>query len=118
MMTHVVDTSNRKCLILGQTNKMLNNEIEKLLRKVKINQNDSNAYNAEMLRMQTKNCANALKINDYLNQMGILKKKLEEGQSNATEMEPSQVLNLNTYAQELPKDLHDKERIVTSTKCG
>lgn len=34
--THTDNTPNRECLILGQTNKMLNNEIEKLLRKVEI----------------------------------------------------------------------------------
>ncbi|RXH99739.1 hypothetical protein DVH24_021541 [Malus domestica] len=85
---HNLDTSNRECLILGQTNKMFNNEIEKLLQKVEIHQKNSNAHNAEMLKMQTKNSVNTLKINDYLNQIGILKKKLEEGQSNAAEMEP------------------------------
>ncbi|KAM1400768.1 hypothetical protein ACFX2F_028002 [Malus domestica] len=91
MMTRLVDTSNRKCLILDQINKMLNNEIAKLLRK-------------------SLNSANTLKINDYLNHIGVLKKKIEEGQSNVVEMEPSQILNLNASAQELPEDLQYKKK--------
>ncbi|KAM1647850.1 hypothetical protein ACFX2K_009330 [Malus domestica] len=42
-------------------------------------------------------------------EMAILKKKLEEGHSNAAKMEPLQILNLNTYAQEFPEDLQDKK---------
>lgn len=96
--THAMDTSNRECLILGQTNKMFNSEIEKLLRKVEIHQKNSNAHNAKMLKLQTKNNANTFKINDYLNQIEILKKMLEAGQSNAADMEPSQILDLNVSA--------------------
>ncbi|KAM1262664.1 hypothetical protein ACFX13_028434 [Malus domestica] len=54
--------------------------------------------------------ANTLKINDYLNHIGVLKKKIEEGQSNVVEMEPSQILNLNASAQELPEDLQYKKK--------
>ncbi|RXH75754.1 hypothetical protein DVH24_039453 [Malus domestica] len=79
IMAHAMDASNRKCLILSQTNKF-----EKLLRKVENN----NAHNAKMLKMQTKTSANTLKINDYLKQIGSFKKKLEEAQSKAAEMEP------------------------------
>ncbi|KAB2604797.1 hypothetical protein D8674_037919 [Pyrus ussuriensis x Pyrus communis] len=71
MMAYLVDTSNKKCLIFGQINKMLNNEIEKLLRKLMTN-------------------ANTLKINDYLNHIGVLKMKLEKKPSlvpNAAEIQ-------------------------------
>ncbi|KAM1282143.1 hypothetical protein ACFX2I_022655 [Malus domestica] len=61
MMAHAMDASNRECLILGQTNIMLSSEVEKLLQKV-----------------ETKTSANILKINDYLKQIGSLKKKLEK----------------------------------------
>lgn len=77
---------------------MLNNEIEKLIQNVEIQQKNNNAHNAEMLKMQTENSANTLKINDYLNQIGILKKNLEKGQSNEAEMEPSLILDLNVFA--------------------
>ncbi|KAB2632044.1 signal recognition particle subunit SRP68-like [Pyrus ussuriensis x Pyrus communis] len=70
MMAYAMDASNRECLVLGQTNKMLNDEI-------------TNAHNAEMLKIQTKTSANTLKINDYLKHIGSLKKKLKEAQSNA-----------------------------------
>ncbi|KAM1211696.1 hypothetical protein ACFX13_003466 [Malus domestica] len=33
MMAHAMDASNRECLVLSQTIKMLNSEVEKLLRK-------------------------------------------------------------------------------------
>ncbi|KAM1157134.1 hypothetical protein TB2_027316 [Malus domestica] len=54
--------------------------------------------------------ANTLKINDYLNHIGVLKKKIEEGKSNVVEIEPSQILNLNASAQELPEDLQYKKK--------
>ncbi|KAM1048659.1 hypothetical protein ACFX2C_027849 [Malus domestica] len=54
--------------------------------------------------------ANTLKINDYLNHIGVLKKKIEEGKSNVVEIEPSQILNLNDSAQELPEDLQYKKK--------
>ncbi|RXH76925.1 hypothetical protein DVH24_019813 [Malus domestica] len=82
MMTHAHNTLNRECLILGQTNKMLNNEIEKLLRKVEIQWKNNNAQNAEII--------NSLKINDYLND-------LEESHSNVAEMEPSPISYLNAF---------------------
>lgn len=56
------------------------------------------------------NSANTLKINDYLNHIWLLKKKLEEGQLNTSKMEPSQILNLNASAQELPEDLQFKKK--------
>ncbi|RXH95795.1 hypothetical protein DVH24_008295 [Malus domestica] len=82
MITHAMDASNIESLILSQTIKMLNSEI---------NQKNNNALNTEMLKMQTKTTTNTLKINDYLKQIGSLKKKLQETQSNAAKMKPSQI---------------------------
>ena len=87
MMAHAIDASNRECLILSQTIKMLNGKVEKFLRKVEINQKNINALNTEMLKMKTKTNVNNLNINDYLKQIRSLKKKLQEAQSKAAEME-------------------------------
>ncbi|KAM1724619.1 hypothetical protein ACFX11_023049 [Malus domestica] len=70
MMAHAMDASNRECLILSQMNIMLSSEVEKLLQKV-----------------ETKTSANILKINDYLKQIGSLKKKLEKAQSKTPTVE-------------------------------
>ncbi|KAM1863109.1 hypothetical protein ACFX14_003497 [Malus domestica] len=78
MMAHAMDASNRECLVLSQTIKMLNSEVEKLLRKVEINQKNINALNTEMLKMQTKTNANNLNINDYLKHIMSLKMKLNQ----------------------------------------
>ncbi|KAM2503637.1 hypothetical protein PS1_037640 [Malus domestica] len=59
--------------------------------------------------MQTKTNANTLKINDYLKHIGSLKNELEEAQSNAVEMEPSQIPDLNASTQGLPDTLKDKK---------
>ncbi|RXH87139.1 hypothetical protein DVH24_028639 [Malus domestica] len=88
MMVHTMDASNRECLILSQTIKMLNNEFEKLLQKVEINQKNNNALNTEMFKIQTKTNENNLKINIYLKQIASLEKKLQETQSKVAEMEP------------------------------
>ncbi|KAB2600423.1 hypothetical protein D8674_010694 [Pyrus ussuriensis x Pyrus communis] len=109
MMAHAMDASNRECLILGQTIKMLNIEVKKILQKVEINKKNSSAHNAKMLKMQTKTMANILKINDYLKQIRSLKKKLEETQSKATEMKSSQIPYLSAFPQGLPDPLKDKK---------
>ncbi|KAM2054351.1 hypothetical protein ACFX1T_003887 [Malus domestica] len=88
MMVHTMDASNRECLILSQMIKMLNNEFEKLLQKVEINQKNNNALNTEMFKIQTKTNENNLKINIYLKQIASLEKKLQETQSKVAEMEP------------------------------
>ncbi|KAB2614755.1 hypothetical protein D8674_021343 [Pyrus ussuriensis x Pyrus communis] len=62
MMAQPMDESNRECLILGQTIKMLNSKVEKLLRIVEINKKNCNALDTEMSKMQTKTNANNLKI--------------------------------------------------------
>ncbi|KAM2022176.1 hypothetical protein COP1_043921 [Malus domestica] len=110
MTAHAMDASNREFLILDQTINMLNSEVEKLLKKVEINQKNSNALNAEMLRMQTKTIANTLNINDHLKQIRSLERKLQEAQSKAAKMEPSQIPYLSASPQGLLDTLKDKKK--------
>ncbi|KAM1134706.1 hypothetical protein ACFX19_044505 [Malus domestica] len=110
MTAHAMDASKREFLILDQTINMLNSEVEKLLKKVEINQKNSNALDAEMLRMQTKTIANTLKINDHLKQIRSLERKLQEAQSKAAEMEPSQIPYLSASPQGLLDTLKDKKK--------
>ncbi|CAN6713300.1 unnamed protein product [Malus baccata var. baccata] len=97
MITHAIDASNIESLILSQTIKMLNSE------------KNNNALNTEMLKMQTKTTTNTMKINDYLKQIRSLKKKLQETQSNAAKMKPSQIPYLSASPQGLPDTLKDKK---------
>ncbi|KAM1024031.1 hypothetical protein ACFX2I_037237 [Malus domestica] len=69
----------------------------------------AHAMDASNRECLTKTNANTLKINDYLKHIGSLKNELEEAQSNAVEMEPSQIPDLNASTQGLPDTLKDKK---------
>lgn len=77
MMTYALDSSNKECIALRESNKMLNREMKKILRQEELDKKKVNALNADLLSLQTKNSAASLKINEQLNEIGALK-KLEE----------------------------------------
>ncbi|CAN6545087.1 unnamed protein product [Malus baccata var. baccata] len=78
MMAYALDSSNKECVALRESNKMLNHEMKKILRQEELDKKKVNALNADTLSLQTKNSAASLKINEQLNEIGALKKKLEE----------------------------------------
>lgn len=61
MMAYALDSSNKECVALRESNKMLNHEMKKILRQEELDKKKVNALNADLLSLQTKNSAASLK---------------------------------------------------------
>ncbi|KAM1181971.1 hypothetical protein ACFX13_000533 [Malus domestica] len=86
MMMHAIDNLQTAFVVSGQTTGKLKRDNEKLKEEKELNKKKISDIDAEIQQLQLKNAEASGKVNLLLNEIGILKNKLQENQTKVPEV--------------------------------
>ncbi|RXI07923.1 hypothetical protein DVH24_014489 [Malus domestica] len=86
MMMHAIDNLQTVFVVSGQTTGKLQRDNEKLKEEKKLNKKKISDIDVEIQQLQLKNAEASGKVNLLLNEIGILKNKLQENQTKVPEV--------------------------------
>ncbi|KAM1845791.1 hypothetical protein ACFX13_020052 [Malus domestica] len=86
MMMHAIDNLQTASIVSSQTTRKLKRDIEKLKEEKELNKKKISDMYAEIQQLRLKNAETSGKVNLLLNEIGILKNKLQENQTKVPEV--------------------------------
>ncbi|TQE07921.1 hypothetical protein C1H46_006454 [Malus baccata] len=107
MMIYALDNLHTDSIVMNQTTRALNRNIEKLLQERHKDKQKISSMKFEMKRLQLKNIAASMKVNKLLDEIGSLKKNLLENQAIVPDLNASTKEDLEE--DEPPKEDPDKD---------
>ncbi|KAM2312455.1 hypothetical protein ACFXTH_022856 [Malus domestica] len=110
MMIYALDNLHTDSIVMNQTTRALNRNIEKLLQERHEDKQKISSMNFEMIQLQLKNTAASMKVNKLLDEIGSLKKKLLENQAIVPDLNAS--TNEDPEEDEPPKEDPDNDNQV------